>query len=146
MGDGQVYAEDVNYWQTSRAPADTWIARAREEIERAGGTVVAEAFGSDAGGRAAYMLSFALAGERYRIVWPVLPSKTGNARAARIQAATMLYHDAKARAVAAKAIGTRAAFFTFLQLPDGRTMGQVATPELERMVPALLAGPRLLEG
>ena len=138
----QVYAEDVNYWQTSRVAPDMWVDRAGHEIERAGGSVLGQAFGRDGQGRAAFMLTFDLGGERFRIVWPVLPSKSGNERAARIQAATMLYHDVKARAVAAKALGARAAFFSFLLLPDGRTMAQVAAPELEAMIPRLLAGPQ----
>lgn len=146
MAEGQVYAEDINYWETSRVPPNDWMEKARREIEGAGGTVLAEAFGSDEGGRAAFMLGFSLGGERFRIVWPVLTSKTGKERGARIQAATMLYHDVKARAVAAKVLGSRAAFFSFLLLPDGRTMAQVATPELERMLPRLLSQPYQLEG
>jgi hypothetical protein len=48
------------------------------------------------------MLEFDLGGERYKVVWPVLPTKTGKDRAARVQAATALYHDVKARCVTLK--------------------------------------------
>lgn len=138
------YAEQVNYWQTSRTSADSWLDKTKKEITAAGGTVLAEGFGSDVGtGRSAYMLGFTLDDQRYKIVWPVLPSKTGNERAARIQAATMLYHDVKARCVAAKAIGSRSAFFGYLLLSDGRAAAEATLPEVVEMLPAVLSG-RLL--
>jgi hypothetical protein len=137
------YAEDVNYWRTSKSSPDAWMDRTRRQIEKLGGQVLAEGFGSEPGlGRAAYMLAFELEGERYKVVWPVLPSKTGNERAARVQAVTLLYHDIKAKAISAAVLGARAAFFSFLMLPDGRTATGVATPELTKLAPAMLtAGP-----
>lgn len=135
------FAEDIgHYWKTSRTSPDIWLARATAQIEEAGGTVQQEAFGR-AGDRAAFMISFTVAGEFYKLIWPVLPSKTGDERAARIQAATMLYRDVKARCMSAKVLGVRAAFFNFLLLADGRTAGEVATPELPEMVPKLLREP-----
>lgn len=133
-----MYAEDVNYWKTSKTSPDTWLAKAKREIIRAGGEVLGEAFGSEQGGRSAFMLAFKFSGEEFKVIWPVLPSKSGDNRAARIQAATMLYHDVKARAVSAKVIGPRAAFFSYLMLSDGRTASQVATPELLERMPKLL--------
>ena len=132
------YAEDINYWKTGTSSPDTWIATARKEIAAAGGKIFAEAFGSDADGRAAYMIEFGFGEERFRVVWPVLPSKSGNERAAKIRAATMLYHDIKAKCVSAKVHGVRAAFFQFLLLPDGRTAAQIAVPELTALYPKLL--------
>ena len=135
------YAEDVgNYWKTGQSAPDTWIDKARAEIRAAGGKVLSEAFGRDQDGRAAYMLVFSFGPEQYRAVWPVLPTRTNNERAARIQAATMLYHDIKAKAVAAKVHGARAAFFQFLLLPDGRTAPQAADAELTTVWPKLLTG------
>ncbi len=94
----ETYAEDLNYWQTSRTSSDTWIEKAKRQITQAGGTVLGEGFGSEAQtGRAAYMIAFQIDGQAFRITWPVLPSRTGKTTAARIQAATMLYHDIKAR-------------------------------------------------
>jgi len=135
-----IYAEDVNYWQTERTPtsAEKWIDKTKAEIKAAGGRVLNEAFGS-ADGRAAYMLEFTFGGDRFRAVWPVLPSKTKNERSARIQAATMLYHDVKAKCVSAKVHGPRAAFFQYALLPDGRTLAQLATPELVNLYPKMLA-------
>jgi len=136
-----MYAEDVgNYWKTSRTSPDTWLAKAKREIARAGGEILGEAFGSEQNGRSAYMLAFRFDGEHFKVIWPVLPSKSGDGRAARIQAATMLYHDVKARAVSAKVLGARTAFFSYLMLPDGRTAAQAATPELLEALPKLLTG------
>ncbi len=134
----ELYAEDVNYWKTGQSSPDTWIDNAKKEITTAGGKVLQEAYGSDDTGRAAYMLQFSFGDETFRAVWPVLKSKTGNVKAARIQAATMLYHDIKAKAVSAKVHGAKAAFFQYLMLPDGRTAAQIATPEIAMMYPRLL--------
>lgn len=135
----QIHADDVNYWKTSTAGPDTWIDRAKKEIIAAGGKVGNEAFRSDESGRAAFMLEFSFGSEQFRAVWPVLaPRNLKDLRAARIQAATMLYHDIKAKAVSAKVHGARAAFFQFLMLPDGRTAAQVAAPELTQLYPKML--------
>ena len=134
-----LYAEDVNYWKTGQTAPDAWIDKAKAEIKAAGGKAGAEAFGRDENGRAAYMLSFSFGGEQFRAVWPVLLTRTGkDERAARIQAATMLYHDIKAKCVSAKVHGARAAFFQYLALPDGRTAAQVAAPELVDLYPKML--------
>lgn len=141
----RICAEDVNYWKTGTSSPDTWIGKAKNEIVTLGGVIHVELFGADAEGRAMYALEFTLRGERYRIRWPVLPCRaTGlaNERAARIQAATALYHDVKARCVAAKWHGARAAFLTFLLLPDGRTAAEATTPELAQAYPRLLDAPR----
>jgi len=133
-------AEDVgHYWMTSKTGADGWIDDAMEQIKAIGGEVLAYAFGIEPGtGRAAYMLRFRVGADSFRIVWPVLPSRTGRERAARVQAATFLYHDVKARCMRAAVFGARAAFFEHLVLPDGRTAGDLAAPELARAVPAML--------
>lgn len=134
----KVYAEDVNYWRTGTSSPDMLMFRAKKEIVSAGGKTGNEAIVRDELGRAACMLDFSFGGERFRAVWPALPSRTGNERAALIQAATMLYHDIKAKCVAAKVHGARAAFFQFLMLPDGRTAAQIAAPELTMLYPKML--------
>lgn len=133
-----IYAEDINYWQTGKSQPDTWIIDAKRLIGQLGGRVLAEAYGQTGNNSGAYMLSFEIQGERYKIVWPVLPSKTKNEKAARIQAATMLYHDIKAKCISATVIGVKAAFFGYYQLPDGRTMIELTAPELEDQFPLLL--------
>lgn len=138
----EVFAEDVNYWKSGQSSPDTWIERAKAEIKTAGGKVIGEAYGSEAStGRAAFMLEFEFGGERFRVVWPVLRTRARNAaseRAAKIQSATMLYHDVKARCVSAKVLGARSAFFSYLMLPDGRTASQAAAPEVAQLFPKLL--------
>lgn len=136
------YAEDVNYFQTSQTGTETWIARAIVLIEEIGGQVISEAFGSEPStGKAAFMLTFEIEGDRFRVVFPVLPCKLKNhERAARIQAATLLYHDVKAKCLTAMIFGGRAAFFQYLLLPSGRTAGETSTPELMREIPLLLSG------
>ena len=141
------YAEDVNYWKTGKSAPDVWIEKAIREIASAGGEVRGEGFGREAStGRAAFMLSFDLGGERFKIVWPVLPTRRGEEYSARRQAATILFYDVKARCLSAKVLGARAAFLSFLLLPDGRTAAQLAAPELMEAIPRILAGddpPRL---
>lgn len=137
------YAEQVNYWKTGASSPDTWIARAKAQIEDAGGEVLAEAFASG-GGRAAFILRFRLQGDEFRVEWPVLESQGGDVTAARRQAATMLYHDVKARCVGAKVLGGRRAFLGFLVLPGGRTAGSLGREELSRALPAALGLPAAL--
>jgi hypothetical protein len=137
------YADEVNYFKTGITAPDTWIDNAKREIRTAGGKVLSEAFGRDESGRGAYMLEFSFGSEQYRAIWPVLPTrKPADERAARIQAATMLYHDIKAKCVSAKVHGPRASFFQYLKLHDGRTAAQVAEPELLDAYPRLLAAPK----
>lgn len=133
------YAEGVNYFRTSKSSASTWLARARAEIMKVGGAILAYGSGFDiVHDRAAHMLAFQIGVDKFKLVWPVLPSKSGDERAAEIQAATMLYHDVKARCVSAKVLGGRAAFFSYLMLPGGRTLSELATPELLEALPTFL--------
>lgn len=143
------YAEDVNYYKTGQSSADSWIEKAKKEIAGAGGKVLGEAFGSESGGRSAFMIQFAFKDEPFKLMWPVLPTRANTPaaeRAAKIQAATMLYHDVKARCVAAKVLGFRTAFFNFLLLPTGETASQLATPELAIALPEMFGGRKQLTG
>ena len=138
----ELYAEDVkNYWKTSKVSPDRWLEKAGELIESIDGAILGEAFGSDpVRGYAAYIFQFELDGQQFKIIWPVLPSRNGERLAARRQAATFIYHDVKARVMSAKVLGTRAAFFSYLLLSDGRTTTQASVEELMRGVPQLLQG------
>ena len=131
------YAEDVNYFNTGRSSPDEILKKAKNVIVGLGGTITSEAFGQQ-DGRAAYMLSFEITGDHFKIVWPVLNSHCGNDIAARRQAATFIYHDCKAKALNAAVLGHRRAFFDNLMLPDGRTAGDLALPELQDSIPKLL--------
>jgi len=132
------YAEDVgHYWQTSQSSPDIWIDRAKKIIQDMGGEILADGFGS-AGGQAAFMLGFKFKEQQYKVVWPVLPSLSGKEGAAKRQAATMLYHDVKAKAMTASVLGFEAAFFAYMMLPDGRVSSELARPELAEAFPKLL--------
>lgn len=134
-----VYAEDMNYWKTSKRSVDTWMEMTRKEIEKADGDFLGEAYASESNGRAAFVIKFALDGDEFRITWPILESKTGNDKAAKVQASTMMYYDVKARCLAARVLGARVSFMSFLVLPDGRTAGQVASTDFLQMLPRMLS-------
>lgn len=140
------YAEDINYWKTSKSSPDVWIERAKKQIETLGGIILMEAFGKDATGKAAFMLSFEIGGNCYKVVWPVLPSQLDNERAARVQAATMLHHDIKAKCISAAVLGSRAAFYSYLMLPDGRTTTEVSLEEIAELAPVMFAQAQLSAG
>lgn len=136
-----MHAEDVNYWKTGRSSTDSWLEKAKKEIRAADGQVVGSgSFSEDITGRAGFMLAFRLDGEDFTIKWPVLQSKTGNHRAARVQSATALYHEVKTSCVKLKFKGARSAFLAYLMLPDGRTAEEASSPELLEMLPALIGG------
>ena len=144
-----VFANDVDYWKTgqSRTVAQ-WTELTLSQLRQHGAKDIVHASG-ESDGRHAFMFEFTLAGERFKIVWPVLPlpghmRKPDNERAAQVQAITTLYHDVKARCVAAGRYGAPFGFFQFLKLPDGRTLQQCSLPELTAGLPEVMRGaPRL---
>ena len=132
------YAEDLgHYWKTGVTSPDTWLEMAKKLIREVNGEITAEGFGS-MGTQAAYMLVFRIGADKFKVVFPVLYSRAGNTIAAKRQAATMLYHDIKAKCMVANVLGMKAAFFSYLMLPDGRVANEVATPELAQNFPLLL--------
>lgn len=132
-------AEDMNYFKTSTSSPDTWLSKAQEEIEKAGGEVFLQAKGMQEG-RSAYCMEFRLGDNRFRAVWPILPVRVkSNEMAAERQAATMLYHDIKSRAMKARIFGYRTAFFDFLLLPDGRTPANLSNEELSEFTPKMIS-------
>ena len=52
----------------------------------------------------------------------------------------MLYHEVKSRSLRLGLFGPRAAYFDFFLLADGRTVGELSTPELTAYAPRLLTG------
>ena len=141
------YGEDVNYWQTSQSSPDRWMEKTKKQILKVGGQVLMEGFGSEpTTGRSAYMMAFEIDEDKFKVVWPVLPSKRENEIAARRQAATMLYHDIKAKCLSAVVLGARAAFFSYLLLPDGRTAAEASFPELTEGIPDLFLVNQLKTG
>ena len=142
MNEKQKYAEELPYYQTSTSSADAWMDKACTEIKRYGGKILNEGFVREQSGRAAFLLEFQIADDNFHLVWQVLKSKSGNDKAAKIQAATTLYHDVKAKCLRAAWVGARAAFLEWLMLPGGQTAGQATTPELQQAIPDLFR-PRL---
>lgn len=138
----RVYAEDVNYFQTSQVSPDAWIDRSKKEITRIGGKVLAEAFGADDGGQG-FLLAFKIGEDRFEIRWAVLPTRTsGKEKAARIQAATLMYHDVKHKVVMAKVKGVRTSFLEYLVLANGQSVGSAAANNTDffNIAPQLLIG------
>jgi len=135
-------AHTVAYWKTSHVDPGSWIEKASEQIQKAGGQVLGHMFGTEyALGRAAYLLDFTVEGERFKVVWPVLPSKREDELAARRQAATLLFHDVKARCLSARVLGLRRAFFSYMLLSDGRAAADHVEEELIRVLPAFPGTP-----
>lgn len=128
------YAETVNYWKSGSSSPDTWLDKCRHEISTAGGTVTGSAFMENGDG-AGFALLFTLAGEQYRINWPVLPLRPNarrtatqqrtDERAAKIQATTFMYHDIKARCMVVKIMRAAAAFLQYKLLPGGATAAEM---------------------
>ena len=135
-----LYAEEVNYWMTSRSSGDDWMDKTKTLIESFGGLHVDWVYGNQ-GGRSAYLIQFEFLETPYKIVWPVLESKTGNIRAARVQAATLIYHDVKAKCLTARVLGLRAAFFNYLMLPGGQPAYILQAEEIAEMLPKLFMLP-----
>lgn len=135
------YAEDINYWKTSKSSPDSWIEQAAKQIEKLKGKVLTHAFGSDPeSGRSAYMIIFAIGEHQFKVVQPVLPTYRDEDMAARRQAATLLYHEIKSRCLRATTRGVREAFFQYILLPDGRVASEATFPEISAGLPVALAG------
>lgn len=127
MKNDRPYADQVNYWRTSRTSPATWLDKAMAQIARAGGIVEGHGYLGQGDNThlvsAAYMILFSFGDDHFKITWPVLqPKNTKDIKAARIQAATALYHEVKSMCVKRKFVGTRKAFVGYLLLPDGLTV------------------------
>jgi len=92
-------------------------------------------------GNSAFLIAFEIGGDQFKVIWPVLPTKTKKERAAKIQAATFLYHDIKAKCLSATILGARMAFFSYLLLSDGRMAAELSDPEMTENWPRLFAPP-----
>lgn len=103
------YAEDVNYWKTGQTASDKKLDSAAKLIEDVGGEIHMKMVGMMYG-RSAVILGFALDGVPHQIAWPVLETRHGekDTRAARLQAATFVYHDVKAKVVSYQVLGAAA--------------------------------------
>ena len=128
-------AKSLPYWKTSNSAPETWVRKACAEIERADGVIEMCLPSAQQHGRIAHVIQFVLDEEEFRLMWPVAEHDPDDQLAALRQAATMLYHDVKSRCLKARVFGARWAFQAELLLPDGRTAGQLSTPELVEALP-----------
>lgn len=135
------FGDELPYWKTSKSSADSWVAKTIELLKKLGAKNISEAFASS-GGVSSFVIVFHAGDEMFRVVWPVLRVRQPeNQTAARIQAATLMYHDCKAKAVAAKALGLRTAFIGQLVLPNNCTVQESAQPMIAQHVkPVALIG------
>ena len=137
------YAEDVSYWKTSSSSADSWLDKTVKLIKAAGGRVLTEGFIRESGtGRAAFLIEFLLQDNHFKLIWHVLKSRAGDEKAAKVQAATAMYHDVKAKCLRSIWAGARAAFLEWLLLPNGQTAAEAVSPDLLAAIPALIS-PRM---
>lgn len=134
-------AEDINYWKTSKTTPDSWMDKTEAIIEKLGGEVLVRARGKSQG-RKAFLLEFTFGEDKFRAVWPVLPSDTGNDYAAERQAATLLFYDVKSRSLKFHIFGPRTAFFDFYMIDNGRTIGQLSNPDIMNYMPKMLPSPK----
>lgn len=134
------YAEDLPYWNTSKSSPDVWLNRAAKIIKKLGGEVHLSGIGT-VDGRSAFIILCNIGGDNFRIAFPVVRTKSKSELSAKRQAATMLYHDVKARFISAEVLGTRSSFLSFLQLPDGRTASEVSNHDLLHVTGNLFALP-----
>lgn len=137
------FAEEINYYKTSEASPGSWLEKTEILIEKLGGHVSMVGKGRDEDGRTAFAMEFSFPPDRFRAIYPVLPSKwedptSVDLRAAERQAATLLFHDVKARCLRSKIFGPRSAFFEFLLLSDGRSVAHLANEELIEYTPKQL--------
>lgn len=119
-------AEEMSYWKTSKAGVETWLDRTERLITNMGGEVDTRVAGKS-NGREAIMFVFRMAGDSYKILWPVLPTKKEDDRSAALrQAVTFIYHDTKARANRLKIFSPRVVFSDYL-LVEGKTLAETGT-------------------
>ena len=131
------HAESLNYWKSSTSSAQSWLDKTEALIEGFGGEVSVVAKGKQ-DDRVVFVMEFEFYPDRFRAVWPVLPPRGGDIKAAERQAATMLFHDVKARTLRVAVMGPRTAFLDFLLVESGMTLAQLSSAELQRGVPPLL--------
>lgn len=139
-----VYAEDVNYFNTSTTHFETWIERAKKEITAIGGEVLQSGY-AEKGIAGTFMLECIIGGDKYAIRWETLPARKPKTSVASLkrQAATLLYHDVKYKCVMAKIRGVRATFLEYLSLPGGQTMGE-AVANIDQLKAMLANTPIML--
>ena len=135
------YGDELPYWKTSNSSAESWVSKTIAILAKFGAKEISEGFAAS-GAFSSYVILFRFGAEQFRIVWPVMKYRNPeDQKSARVQAATLMYHDCKSRAVTAKALGVRTAFIGQLLLADNKTVQESATPLIaEQVKPMALIG------
>jgi hypothetical protein len=134
------YAETMPYWKTSKSGIENWLNKTEKLIEGIGGRVDTRIVGKS-GGKEGIVFGYFIENDPYKISWPVLPTKKSeDSGAASRQAATMIYHDTKARINRLAIFGARVVFSDWLIGQDGKTIAE-CHPD---MIPAAIANIKLL--
>lgn len=118
-----IYAEDLPYWKTSKSGVETWLDRTEKLLTEIKAIVHTRIVGKSMG-REGILIGYTINDEEFRISWPVLSTKKeGDSSAALRQAATMIYHDTKARVNRIKIFPPRVVFSDWL-LIEGKTLAE----------------------
>lgn len=137
------YAEDCAYWKTGRSDPSTILEQVVKMIQDHGGIVTQEMLGR-VGNNAGVLVEFSVAGDSFRVAWPVLDSKYENPpqadfKAAKRQAVTFVKHDVKAKLMAAEVLGFKAAFTGNLITDSGQTVTEFMNQGIAR-IPKMITG------
>ena len=123
-------ADELNYWKSGKSSPESWLDKVEKMITDVGGTVNTRLMGR-LGDYEGIMFGFRIGTESYKITWPVLPPKNDKDwPAARRQAATMVYHDTKAKMVSYRIFGPKVVFSNWLVAPDGKTLAERVPSEI----------------
>ena len=119
------YAETMPYWKTSKSGVETWLDKTEKMIIDISGDVHTRINGKS-NGIEAIMFGFRIASDEFKLLWPVLPVKEEKDKAsAQRQAATMIWHDTKARINRIKIFGPKITFFDYLVLDNGKSVSEI---------------------
>lgn len=118
-------AESMPYWKTSKSGVETWLDKTEKMITDVSGNVHTRINGKSKGVEA-IMFGFTIGADEFKILWPVLPVKNPKDKpSAQRQAATMLWHDTKARINRIKIFGPKITFFDYLVLDNGKSVSEI---------------------
>jgi len=118
-------AESMPYWKTSKSGVESWLDKTEKMILDCDGVVHTRINGKF-GEIEAIMIGFKIGEDDFKLIWPALQTKTDKDRpSAARQAATMVYHDTKARINKIKIFGPKIAFFDYLVLENGKSVSEM---------------------
>lgn len=130
-------AETQPYWKTSKSGVETWLDKTEKLIEKVGGKVDTRIVGKS-GGREGILFAFFLGPDQFKMSWPALPTKKPEDRSAALrQAATMIYHDTKARINRIEIFGAKVVFADWYLLPSGKTLAESNTETFSQQIKLL---------